>query len=479
MPRITAPAVAAIASVPLVAPLLPVPEAIQPDIELEYETHGDPSHPAVVLIHGLNSQLINWPPSVYLPLVQAGFFVVRFDNRDAGLSSQVPVHVDSFVVRQLKAAFNWACWTLLAFALLVAALALWHPVHSWIVAGVGGLALIVNYLHRHDYCVVGKFDLSIPYSLHDMANDVVALMSALRIDSFHVVGMSLGGMVAQTVAIDYTLRVRSLTSIMSHSGATGEDLQPDSTFLRQVHLIYVCVLMECMFLWLYSLLSSLSLFLSFCALTIAQTCISSCAFQFVFSRDPPYPDSERDEDLPQLTAHLAVSIRLLSGASTGADQVEPTYEGRSFQEEAAYFLARFRGSPAGVNRQTAAVEAASCRDRALAELVQCHNQRGPCPILLIHGSKDPLFPLPYAHHMADVIRAAARDPQDADLLILDVMGHDLPDQAMPQLVPRLIAHLQRAESLCAAAASAHCASSLSRDTSSSIDLELHAVHMNV
>lgn len=142
------------------------------DIDLYYEDHGDPAAPAILLIMGLGTQMIAWPPSVIDGLTTAGFRVIAYDNRDVGLST----HLHG------APAVN----PLLAMA-------------------------------------AARFGLPFPlaYSLADMAADATALLDALGIDAAHVVGASMGGMIAQNLAIRFPGRVLSLTSIMSSSGAAG------------------------------------------------------------------------------------------------------------------------------------------------------------------------------------------------------------------------------------------------------------------
>lgn len=136
------------------------------NIEIEFDTFGDPRSPALVLVMGLATQMIAWPESVCSEFANAGFFVVRFDNRDCGLSTKF----DSYGVPNIFAGL----------------------------AGDGSTA---------------------PYSLVDMANDTVGLMDVLRIEVAHVVGVSMGGMIAQQAVIDHPDRFLSLCSIMASTGA--------------------------------------------------------------------------------------------------------------------------------------------------------------------------------------------------------------------------------------------------------------------
>ena len=145
------------------------------DIEIEDSTNGKPgsaSQPVVLLIMGLGMQLVAWPPQLVQGLVDAGFRVIRMDNRDIGLSQ----HFDHLGKPSLL-------WASLKYKLGLAS----KP----------------------------------PYTLTDMAQDAIGVLDTLKIKYAHVVGVSMGGMIAQRVAIAAPKRVLSLTSIMSSSGARG------------------------------------------------------------------------------------------------------------------------------------------------------------------------------------------------------------------------------------------------------------------
>ena len=140
------------------------------EMEFEYETFGRPSDPAVLLVMGLGAQLIHWPERFCQMLADGGYRVIRFDNRDAGLSTKFDgVEVD--------------------FLGLVAA------------------------------ALEGQKVVNAPYDLSDMAEDGFGILDELGIEEAHIVGASLGGMIAQTMAIDEPERVISLTSIMSATGS--------------------------------------------------------------------------------------------------------------------------------------------------------------------------------------------------------------------------------------------------------------------
>jgi pimeloyl-ACP methyl ester carboxylesterase len=143
------------------------------DIEIEDTHPGDTTgRPVVLLIMGLGMQLIAWPPAMVQAIADGGFRVVRLDNRDIGLSQ----HFDHLGTPSL----------------------LWE-----------GLKFRMGWRIRP------------PYSLEDMAADTLGVLDALNIAKAHVVGVSMGGMVAQRLAVLAPSRLLSLTSIMSSSGARG------------------------------------------------------------------------------------------------------------------------------------------------------------------------------------------------------------------------------------------------------------------
>lgn len=130
-----------------------MPHASNGDVRLFYETFGDPASPALLLINGLGSQCINYKTEWCQMFVDEGFFVIRFDNRDVGLSA--------------------------------------------------------------------KFDGATadpPYTLTDMADDALAVLDAAGVSRAHVMGISMGGMIVQKLAIEHPGRLLSMTSVMSTTG---------------------------------------------------------------------------------------------------------------------------------------------------------------------------------------------------------------------------------------------------------------------
>ena len=138
-------------------------------IEICYQTLGPDHAPPCLLIMGLGAQMLHWPDGLVTELLDRGFRVVRFDNRDAGLSSVTPTDPPDIMAMMAARA-------------------------------------------------AGE-EVSAPYSLSDMAADAMGVLDHLEIDQAHVVGASLGGMIAQMAAIEHPDRVASLTSIMSTTGA--------------------------------------------------------------------------------------------------------------------------------------------------------------------------------------------------------------------------------------------------------------------
>jgi len=148
-----------------------MPRAQANGIELEYDTFGDSGRPAMLLIMGLGVQMLGWDERFCNMLAERGYHVIRFDNRDIGLSSKIeggPV-----------------------------------PNPLELMAG------------NHS---------SASYTLDDMAGDAAGLLGSLGVDAAHVVGVSMGGMIGQVMACRHPERVRSLTSIMSSTGSreTGQ-----------------------------------------------------------------------------------------------------------------------------------------------------------------------------------------------------------------------------------------------------------------
>lgn len=142
-----------------------MPRAQSNGIELEYETFGAKTDPTVLLVMGFTMQMHGWDEKFCGMIASHGYHVVRFDNRDVGLSTKMDAH---------------------------------------------GLPKIP--------AIMGGDHSTVPYSLEDMARDSVGLLDVLGIERAHIVGASMGGMIAQLIALEHPERVLSLTSIMSTTG---------------------------------------------------------------------------------------------------------------------------------------------------------------------------------------------------------------------------------------------------------------------
>ncbi|MFJ8852513.1 alpha/beta fold hydrolase [Streptomyces sp. NPDC102437] len=150
---------------------MPLVEAL-PGVSIEYETFGDPADPAVLLVTGFSAQMIAWHEDFCRALAERGRYVIRYDNRDCGLSTtfdEHPVDMGRFI----------------------------EAVSSGDISSARAMA---------------------PYTLQDMADDGLGLLTALGIERAHVIGSSMGGMIAQTMAVSRPERLLTLTSMMSSTG---------------------------------------------------------------------------------------------------------------------------------------------------------------------------------------------------------------------------------------------------------------------
>lgn len=146
-----------------------MPQVTANDITIEYESFGSPSDPTILLIMGLGMQMIAWPEDFCRELASRGYRVIRYDNRDTGFSTK----------------FDGAK-----------------------VPGIASL-LLRSML---------RLPMRVPYTLRDMADDAAGLLDGIGSSSAHIVGASMGGMIAHNLAVHHPQRVASLTSIMSTTG---------------------------------------------------------------------------------------------------------------------------------------------------------------------------------------------------------------------------------------------------------------------
>ena len=152
-----------------------MPKVNANNIEIHYETFGDPSAKPLLLIMGFGSQLIHWDEEFCEMLAKRGHYVIRYDNRDVGLSTKIDE------------------------------------------AGTPDFLKAISSFQKGE-------KVQAPYTMDDMADDAVGLLDALKISSAHICGCSMGGVIAQYIAINHPSRVLSLTSMMSTTG--NPDLPP-------------------------------------------------------------------------------------------------------------------------------------------------------------------------------------------------------------------------------------------------------------
>lgn len=163
-----------------------MPNVTANEIQIEYDTFGDPSSSPLLLIMGLGEQMIGWDEELCKQLASRDLYVIRFDNRDVGLSSKIDE------------------------------------------AGVPNAVEVFAALMKGE-------EANIPYTLDDMAVDTIGLLDTLNIEKAHIFGVSLGGMIAQIMAIRYPSRVWSLTSMASITGNPELPLGKPELFVELVN----------------------------------------------------------------------------------------------------------------------------------------------------------------------------------------------------------------------------------------------------
>ena len=270
-------------------------------IELAYDSFGNAEDVAILLIAGLGTQMIRWTVPFCEELAARGYRVIRFDNRDCGCSTHF---------RQCMP------------------------------PDFGALAAALMAGRRPD----------VPYTLHDMASDALGLLDGLAIDRAHVVGRSMGGMIAQILASEHPGRVLSLTSIMS---STGNPALPQAT-------------PEIMAMMMR-----------------------------------PAPDPAVDE--AGYLHHSLAFARRIAGTGSAFDDAAHRALVRA-EVRRAY-------DPGGTGRQIAAMAVTGDRRSRLATIT--------APTLVVHGADDPLIPPACG-------RDTAASIPNAEMMLIDGMGHDLP-----------------------------------------------------
>lgn len=259
-------------------------------MSIAYRSLGVPGQPTIIMIMGLGASHVVWGDAIAQGLQSNGFRVILLDNRDTGASTRFD---------------DWGQPTL------------WWQVLKFQVG----------------------LPVDAPYTLSDMAADTIALMDVLELQDAHIVGASMGGMIAQIIAARYPERTRSLVSIMSTTGAP--------------HL--------------------------------------------------PPPSTE--------------ASKLLLGTATDSDEAA--------ERRAAMVLRGFY--PEVMGRQMMAVFESGDRSKEVATISR--------PTLVIHGGQDTLIPPPHGEYTAEMIKGS-------ELVVFNGMGHDLPEEILPEMLTKMTQHMQ-------------------------------------
>ena len=277
---------------------------ISPTIELEFDTFGDPKNPALLLVMGYTAQMVAWEEEFCKMFAANNLFVIRFDNRDCGLSTK-------FDGAQVDVS-----------AVITAAL-MEEPMPP------------------------------VPYTLSDMASDAVGLLDFLKIERAHVLGASMGGMIAQVMTIEHPTRVRTLTSVMSMSGEPeyGQSAPEAMNALLSV------------------------------------------------------PPSDRDGYIAHSPIYQAFHSKKYRSDENSKRAAARDFD-RSFY-------------PQGAPRQLAAIYATGRRTEQLRAV--------KTPTLVVHGKDDTLITPSGGERTAELI-------PNAKLVLVDDMGHDLPQPLWPKFV---------------------------------------------
>ncbi len=279
-------------------------------IELEYDHFGNPKDPALLLIMGFTAQMVAWEEEFCQQLADRGHFVIRFDNRDCGLSTKL------------------------------------HGVPS------NSDAVIMAAMMETEMPPVA-------YTLSDMAADAAKLLDHLQIERAHIMGASMGGMIAQTFAIEHPHRTKTLISIMSQPGE----------------------------------------------LTVGQP--TQEAMELIVTPAP----SDRDEYIA-----FAPKWQLWQSKKYRSDEISRRNAIRDFDRS---------NYPEGGPRQMAAIYASGSRAEGLQKL--------QVPALVIHGTEDQLITPSGGERTAELI-------PNSTLLMVDDMGHDMPQPLWPLYFDAITKH---------------------------------------
>jgi pimeloyl-ACP methyl ester carboxylesterase len=358
-----------------------------PDVQICYEERGPPNGIPVMFIMGLSSTLRSWPENVLQPLVDRGYRVILMDNRDVGRSKRM-LHlgdptftnlISVYVQRNANVFFPrlvalWLGWSW--FRSLSSARWGWVP---W-------LAALTIVLH-HKRFSKPWFDLETArasYTLRHMADDVVGLLDHLHIDTAHVIGASMGGMIAQELALAHPDRVRSLGLIFTTTGTSKY-----------------------------------------------ETSVRFLARMFLRRMPPP-------DDIEALKAHALVSLSMI-----GSNNGKCSYDGKTLKEKIddvyAYDVDR-----TGSLRQLMAI--ANCAPRC--ELLKRIGDTIPTLVIHGDADPLVPVQNAYHLYKCLGGEEAGKAKRGANLRVklkvVQGMAHDLPDEFIEHWLPLLIQHIENA-----------------------------------
>ena len=305
------------------------------DIDIWWNSHGDKKDPTVLMIMGLNSNSKVWSDKYINDLVEEGFNVIVYDNRDIGKSTWITQEPSLISFIKVLPTFL--------------------------------IEYFVNFIFGFIFDEEGKFNMENPapaeYNLSDMSKDGVSLLDHLGKSDAHIIGASMGGMIAQVMAIEHPERVKSLTLFFSTPGFDTPGLSGPTDLFK-----------------------------------IAM----------------------KDSFLLNLLGHEEQALILTEKALTGTrfpfDEVK-------FTKEAQKRMAQGINTS---NAQIAAVGASPNRANNLQEINK--------PTLIIHGTEDPLIPVDHGIYLFQNI-------PDAKKLILEGVGHEIPDELLDEIIPAIVENL--------------------------------------
>ena len=305
-------------------------------IDIWWNSYGDQENPTALLIMGLNSNSKVWSDQYIESLVENNLHVVVFDNRDIGKSTWITKEPGLITfIKYLPSFF---------------------------------LEYFVDFIFNFIFDEEGKFNMENPapaeYNLSDMAMDGVSLLDHVGVSEAHIVGASMGGMIAQVMALEHPNRIKSLTLFFSTPGFDTPGLSgPSENFKMAMKESFVLNLLG------------------------------------------------KEEEA------LIVTEKSLTGSRYPFDEA-------NFAKEAKIRLKQGINTS---NAQIAAVGASPNRASSLQEINR--------PTLIIHGSEDPLIPVDHGIYLQQNIPNAKK-------LILEGVGHEIPDQALSEIIPVMLNHFK-------------------------------------